>query len=135
MKSSGSAGAANSSAAAIFTAAIGTMVDEPVALGAIAHLIVILQAEHEPLAPEVGAGGATRTTEVLRCLALVGEPFGQRAPQPLAVGEIDVVAALLAREPAVHSVMEVVRPDGVQPDAAFRGRQDDAPVVVVRLSR
>ena len=33
----------------------------------------------------------------------------------------------------MDGVVKVVRPDGVQADAAFRGRQDDAPIVVVRL--
>ena len=56
-----------------------------------------------------------------------------RALEPAAAGEVRVVPAALAGEPGVDGVVEVVRPDGIEPEAPLGRRQDDLSVVVVRL--
>ena len=106
---------------------------DAVALSAVADLVVVLRADDEALAGQVGARRAAIAAEVLRVLALERESLGQRRRQPPRLGEVGVIAAALAREAHVQRVVEVIRPHRVQPDTAGLGRQHDATVVIVRF--
>ena len=94
---------------------------------------MVLHADHEVLRGEIGARGAARAAEVFRLLALEREALGERARQRRRRREVDVVPAALAGEPHVEGVVEVVRPHGVEAEAALRRREHEPPVVVVRF--
>src|SRR5207237_8174182 len=86
--------------------------------GAIAALLVALQADAAGLSRRVGARRAARTLEILRGLALVREPLGDRAVEVLLGAEVDVVAHRLGGELPVERVVEVVRPHRVETEPA-----------------
>jgi len=117
-------------AAATFSASNRT-IDQPIALGAIADLIVVLDEDHEVLTRKVGRRRATRPAEILGALALEREPLRDRARQQRRVGEVGVIAAALAGQGHVDGVVEIVRPHGVEAEPAVGARQHDATVVVV----
>ena len=104
---------------------------EPLALGPVADLIVVLQEDHEVVARQIAARRAARPTEIFGGLALIGKAFGDRAFQMLLGAEIDVIAHRLAGEPAVQRVVEVVRPHCVEAEAARARGQHQLAVVVV----
>src|SRR4030095_7719226 len=81
---------------------------EPLALRAVADLVMVLQGDDEPIARQVGARCAARSSPVLGGLTLEAEPLRDRARQVTVTGEVAVVARRLAGPRSGQSVMEVV---------------------------
>src|SRR5581483_7063115 len=85
---------------------------EPLAAGAIAHLVVVLQEVDERRRRQVRAALTPRTAEMARALALVREPFRERAAEEgmRALLIVLVVSVGLAGEQDVQAVMNVIVP-------------------------
>ena len=101
---------------------------------AIADLIVILQADDEPMQRKVrriASPGASRMHRVLTG----EEPALLNRPCELVgrSGEVCVIAVRVAREMAPHDVMEIVGPDRVESPAAEADRFDERGEVPVIL--
>src|SRR5207244_10163712 len=92
---------------------------EPVPERAVPDLVVVLRADDEPLAGQIRAGRAPGPPEIRRLLALEGEALGDRAGDLGGSAEVGVVAVLLPGEMRVERVVKIVRPHGVQADAAL----------------
>ena len=99
---------------------------QPLALGAIADLIMVLDADHVGGSGHACAAGAARaSTPELEGLALKDKAVRERAGNLLRLAKILVIAFALAGKKRVDGVMEIVTPDGVQTIAA--GFCGDAP--------
>jgi hypothetical protein len=113
MKRSGTCGARSSAAGREPQPPTRRERGEAFAQGAIAHLVVVLQERHERGERQRRRRlAARRALAMLRGLALVGEPFGQCAPEKPRgpVGIVDVIAVALAGEEHVRGVVPVVGP-------------------------
>ena len=139
MNSMGGCGASSSIAVAAMQRRVRVhQMRQPLAEGAIADLIVILQKRHQRRGWQVTARFAARfAAGVTGRLALERESFRQRAGEQRARldGVILVVAVGLAGQQHVHALVEVVAPlriemrllADVAPGSALRSRDSRAP--------
>src|SRR5205823_14358788 len=108
------------------------------AAGAIADLVVVLRADHEPATGKMRGGSSVRTAAVLGMAARVVPALAKRDGNRVdrvdeRRREIPVVALRLSGERGVERVVEIVGPGGVEPVAAFLDRLDDARLVEIAL--
>ncbi len=115
-----------------FARAGGDQRGEALAQGAVADLIVILDADDLRGQREVGGRGSAGTAlPEAEGLALKGVGLGEDAGQESGVGEVLIVALALAGEQDVDGVVEVVAPDGIGGVSALGGGEDVAGKVLV----
>jgi hypothetical protein len=129
----GTNGDSNSSAAIAFSCCGFEQHAQSFALGAVADLIVILRAHHQLIRPDAARRPAVMALSMHRILALIDVTFAQRLGQVLETAEIGVIPGRLAGEEAMHGVVKVIAPMGVQPQAALRDGPDQARIVEVAL--
>jgi hypothetical protein len=127
----------NSSAAPQASRPGGQRVGEPVAGGAVADLVVVLQVGDQSRAGDAGGvdRGAVAAPPERGPGALVQEPAGEHVREPVEarLGEVAVVALGLAGEHGVQAVVDVVGPLGVEAVAAALPGGDHPRVVEVGL--
>ena len=105
---------------------------QPLAHGAVADLVVVLQAGHETRGRQVAARLAARSVQVRRHLALVGETIAQAGRQQgRGILEILVVAFLLPSQQHVYAMVEVIGPLRVEARRLWPAAQQRRPVVLV----
>ncbi len=108
---------------------------QTISMGAVSHLVVILDADDESRAIDrahaaaVAAAVKHAITTVVHKHVVIG--FGQ----VLGAAKILVIAVALAGQQRVNAVVEVVVPDAVQSVAALLARADQPDVVLVGLGR
>ena len=90
--------------------AAGDQLAEPLTLGAVADLIVVLRAHHEAIAAEVLGRRAERLLAEGRQLAGVRKPVGDRARQRRDRAEVGVVEMALPGQRGVQRVVQIVGP-------------------------
>src|SRR6185437_5097745 len=96
---------------------------QPATLGAVADLIVILQANDEAIAGQTLRRRAMFAIAMPTVIAGVQKRLLQHLGQMLRRAEILVVTLRLAGEIGVDGVMKIVTPLGIQAVAAAFGRQ------------
>ncbi len=114
-------------------AGVRSSVLEPVALGAVADLIVILQADDEAIAGQTLRRSAVLAVAVPAVVPGVQKWLLQHLGQLLGLAVVLVVALRLAGQIGVDGVMEVVAPLAIQAVTAPLGREQQARIVEVAL--
>ena len=105
---------------------------EALAKGAVADLIVILDADDLRGQRDAGGRGSAGTAlPELERLALKCVGLGEDAGEKRGIGEILIVALMLAGEQDMDGVVKVVTPDGIGGVSALRGGKNIARKVLV----
>ena len=112
---------------------LGRQVAEPVALGPVAELVVVLDVAEEVVAGQADRRPAVAPEPELRPAAGVDVGGLEGGGQVLHRAEVGVVPVLLAGDHRVEGVVEVVGPLGVDPEPADLPGADDPRVVQVAL--
>src|SRR5687768_2203461 len=100
----------------------------------VAHLIVILNADHEPVRGNAGCRRAMAPLAMLGVPPIEYERSAQRRRDRGDAAEVGVVAVLLSGERGVDTVVQVVRPLAVEPVPTRIGGANHPRVVEVALA-
>src|SRR6266850_4428457 len=107
---------------------------EPLPKGAIAYLIVVLQANHISRQRHVGRGGAARAFPEVEIFSLEYKTLVERAHDLLRLAEILVIALALAGQESVHALVKIIAPQGIETVTAAARRTHQLGIVLIRLA-